>query len=88
MRDGELRWPVNNGEPDANRNGLSNFDARVGRTLLSDAFDVDFDFAVNFPKAAHPQQNRAREGHDFSRAVLVWQESGFQPLRCALEADS
>jgi hypothetical protein len=45
--------------------------ARVGRTLLSDAFDVDFDFDLD------------REGHGFSRAAKhsVLKGRGFQPRR-------
>ena len=45
--------------------------ARVGRTLLSDAFDVDFDLD--------------REGHGFSRAAKhsVLKGRGFQPRRKA-----
>jgi hypothetical protein len=45
--------------------------ARVGRTLLSDAFDVNFDFDLD------------REGHGFSRAAKhsVLKGRGFQPRR-------
>jgi hypothetical protein len=45
----------------------------VGRTLLSDAFDVDFDFDLD------------REGHGFSRAAKhsVLKGRGFQPRRKA-----
>jgi hypothetical protein len=92
-------------------------EVRVGRTLpsassgqaLSDALDLDLDFAhslyqlqnlqmqrrLQFQFGARPLSQRcipskkyAREGHDFSRAVLVCEQSGFQPLRCALEAYS
>jgi hypothetical protein len=56
----------------------------VGRTLLSDAFDLDFDFAEDEPDARSTveQQTRAvtwksgasaprkdREGHEFTRAA-------------------
>src|SRR5580700_6662843 len=46
---------------------------RVGRTLLSDAFDVNFDFDLD------------REGHGFSRAAKhsVLKGRGFQPRRKA-----
>jgi hypothetical protein len=39
------------------------------------------------PKPARNQQNKAWEGHDFSRAVLVCEER-LRPLRYAFEADS
>jgi hypothetical protein len=47
--------------------------ARVGRTLLSDAFDVNFDFDLD------------REGHGFSRAAKnsVLKGRGFKPRRKA-----
>jgi len=35
------------------------------------------DLAMAFPKRHTVAKNRAREGHDFSRAVLVCEESGF-----------
>jgi hypothetical protein len=66
---------------------------RVGRTLLSDASDFDLDPAENeqdacsiveerrfsplFLKRHIDSKNKAREGHDFSRAALSWPKSGF-----------
>jgi hypothetical protein len=31
----------------------------------------------NFPERYTCRENKAREGHDFSRAALSWPESGF-----------
>jgi hypothetical protein len=51
--------------------------ARVGRTLLSDALDVDLDLAFD--------SDSDREGHGFSRAENAPPKSTrLQPLRAAL----